>query len=227
MTLGLKGPIDGPAASESVVDHIARHTKALRPLCDRQREASMRQVSRTSTISSLLCLRGPSAVLRRVRSVVVNALNTGTAWRLAHVVCKRIELTPSLTYGDAAATVVREPRRVRVAASIDKSAPDVMQARMRATVLELWIAGAGAWPDRFHRSTRRLSHQATAALRVLISQVRQRYDRHAAAIAAASMDPALAANALNYNQPSEALTDDIVRRGSSRHSLNIARGWRC
>jgi hypothetical protein len=98
------------------------------PICQRFRHAVVRYQLCFSRVSDLLGFSCPSAVLRKVAFVVVNAINRVLRGRgFTHVRQKRLKvIKPSVAHRDASATVVMESMVARVMATSLHAAPSVV-----------------------------------------------------------------------------------------------------
>jgi hypothetical protein len=107
------------------------------------------------SISCLLYLRSPSAILRTVGAVVVDAVDAvRRRWPGAHVGVKRLKARPPLTDRDPAPAVIAVDVALRTQASAAHVLPDpVLRSAMRQSVSAMGIA-------------RRLEHEAAARDRV-------------------------------------------------------------
>ncbi len=95
-----------PAVAETGQNGLVFKAGAFAPFSDRQKFSVVGHKSAGPSVSSLFLSRGPAAVIRRVRAVVVLALQCSIGASIAHVcveVLKRI--TPAVTDRDSAASI--------------------------------------------------------------------------------------------------------------------------
>jgi hypothetical protein len=109
----------------------------------------------------------PSAILREITKVIIDAIDGRTVRRVAHVGVKIFEIEPALTNGDAAAAVPGIAAVLRVKAARFHAVPGGPYAAARQAV---------------HRGA--LSCKATAAFRQTPDQIDSARDAFAAAVAA-------------------------------------------
>jgi hypothetical protein len=121
-------------------------------------------------------MRGPSAILRRVIAVVVDAIQRSACWALAHVqqeVLERVE--PSVANADAPASVVSVLwARLQVAANL----------HARPRTVRFGVAPNSAMPMRRVRCLGAIKGEASAALSLSVLKVLRRNDLFCPAIAA-------------------------------------------
>lgn len=86
-------------------------------------------------VCDLLFLSRPPAILRRVRTIVVDAIDA-MAWTrtLAHVLNKLRVIVPAFTDGNSAPSVVRVANRLRIPAARAHHQPGVIRAAVRFAV---------------------------------------------------------------------------------------------
>ena len=89
-------------------------------------------VDRASLVASLLGLRGPPTIVRRVVSININAIKAHAIWTFTHVLQKcRERIEPALTYANSSAAIMFECR-VRIDAAPPSSAkPRFVGSRRR------------------------------------------------------------------------------------------------
>jgi hypothetical protein len=152
-------------------------------------------VSSPADRASLLLGRRPPAVLRAIRTIVVDAVEgVLRAGFLPHVFRERAEtLPPPLTDRYAAPAVSMEIFVLFIVAACAHAVPGLIQ----------WVPGV-AWLD------------ASAGLRIAVAEVAPHADRFPPAVA--STEPcgatALGTLALNHDQPAEALPHEFDRIAS-------------
>lgn len=83
------------------------HAYFLGPFLQRQFDSTYRLEHRCSAISDLLLATGPSAILRRIWPIVVDAIQRHTNGTLAHVLKKIEEVLPAAAYRYSAASIQR------------------------------------------------------------------------------------------------------------------------
>lgn len=125
-----------PAESESLIQRAGRNPDARSPLRFRQRLAAKSDASVRAFIDGLLGERGPDAVLRRVRAVVVFAFERVIRRRPpAHIRDEHCEvIAPLVAHADAALPVTCKPLRLRIMAAILSGFPYGVFGRVAETV---------------------------------------------------------------------------------------------
>lgn len=92
-----QGSFESPAAPQSAKDTLPRNTKFSRPLGNRQRVSMKRDESIRSAIVRLLNAARPTAVVRSISTIVVNAFKSRFGRTFAHVGKEGAEIVPPLT----------------------------------------------------------------------------------------------------------------------------------
>lgn len=78
---------DGPAASKASKEEVSMYSESSRPVCNRQRQSVVREVSRCAFIVRLLLGCLPATVIRLVIAIVINASDRVFLSRLcSHVI---------------------------------------------------------------------------------------------------------------------------------------------
>ena len=117
--------LGAPSVGDSVRDSVGGDAALLAPFRNCQGPAVECHSAISSPVHALLPARRPSAILRRVRAVIVDPVETMLRRRTrAHVAIKRGEpLPPFLAHPNPARPVIREASRVRVMAAIPRRLP--------------------------------------------------------------------------------------------------------
>lgn len=162
--------------------------------------------TRRASILVLLQARRPSAILRRVRAVVVDAINGQIGgWARPHVAIERLEAGgPRVADRYTSPAVALEVLALRVKATVLNASPNPVFRGVAHAVLAMVNASA---------FSRHLYAQAAATLRVSCSQCAQLYGDFLAAVAATT-PPRRAwlvrtRDALTRNEATESLTAQI------------------
>lgn len=132
--MGLRGQrrFGCPAVLDTVHQRAERDTRASAPFGPTMRFAVELQhatvpATRRAAIVALLFLRGPSAVLRGVGAIVINAVKLVTDRTRPHVEKEGGEVvTPSLTHGNPAPSPIGVSRMVRVVTARLRVAPRIV-----------------------------------------------------------------------------------------------------
>lgn len=90
-----------------------------------------------ATIVHLNLAARPAAIIRRVRSVIVDPVKSLVRTWLAHIGEEVLELSPALTYSNPAPSVVAEEPAVRVEAALPHVVPDAMNPSSAHAVLRV------------------------------------------------------------------------------------------
>ena len=114
----------------SVPESLSRDAGQLLPLRQRSHLTAPLDFRHCAPVSRLLNLRGPAAVSRCIRPVVVDAVQRRSWRRFTHVSKEVFEHAPPLADSDSASPVVREEFRVLVLTSLPHAAPNVMHRRL-------------------------------------------------------------------------------------------------
>lgn len=121
-----------PAEFQSCKQNARGHVQFGGPVRQALRFIAERHQVISATIPRLLSLRGPSAVVRGVVAVVVNAVNGIAArlWARPHVGNEMVvRLKPAVADGDAPAAVMFERSIVRIGAALFHGPPNVELSR--------------------------------------------------------------------------------------------------
>lgn len=167
-------------------------------------------------VVSLLMRGGPSAIVRRVRTVVVDAINRVTMWTWSHVAEESREVvTPLIANGDAPSTIPRIRSTAGPVAARLHRPPDSVQPCAFSS--RLWFARG------FGSSFRYLAFfvgEAAATTRVVIAQARSCGHALVAAIAAASPSvhsvTTRMANPFQDDEMSKSLAGNVSEQGMGR-----------
>lgn len=124
---------------QSRADHGLVEPNFTRPFFERLRSAVVRQIHVGALVGSLLAASGPTAILWRVRAVVVYAFDRVMGGRSsAHVPDKRREAVPPfLTHHDATRAVPDVALDARVVTAIFGRTPDAVLRRTGQSVRDL------------------------------------------------------------------------------------------
>jgi hypothetical protein len=195
-----KSSLDAPTVSKPSFYGGHQESDFARPLGHGERPAAVCQQAVRSLIQGLLASCGPSTVLRRVRAVVVDAVEAMSIRRTyAHVREELFECVPSAVDRDTSASVVVKGGAPLIAASVQHLRPGVVLDRFITAVCH-----------------RRRSHAATTGLRSSTTQGRPIDRFFGAAVASTRPFGVLAATAASDdNELSETLSSDVDR--GARH----------
>lgn len=169
------------------------------PVSHRARHATKRDLAIVAAIARLGCVCRPSAIVRRVGTIVINALDrmfteASHLWSRSHIrveVLKR--LAPAVTNHDATATIVVIRRIVRVVASLNNRQPDVVLRRMPLSVGATHRGGV-------------LAAQAAATALAAVTQQQSLPNACGTAITStAPRDRQVITSALNHDEAAKAL----------------------
>lgn len=200
-----------PSVYEASAERPESQPCAPRPFCETMRlviegESSAVPSSHLAPIVALFLQCRPSAILWRVRTVVVDAIQLAPRWLWPHVGEERAEVvTPAVTHGDAASAPVRVARVSGVVTARFRVAPGVI----------LWRATASWFAPMFRASRDRdISGQTSAAAAQTVSQVSPSYGSQGAAVASAqplriSRGLRLLASAMKHAPASESLAGQV------------------
>jgi hypothetical protein len=90
--------------------------------------------SAPSAIVGLFFWRRPTAIAGLVISIVVDAVDSQTRRRLAHIGEKALELTPSFANSDASTAIAGKSNMMRVGATFEHSRPASVAGCLRAVL---------------------------------------------------------------------------------------------
>ena len=114
----VKNTVRTPTQLVSSKDGVAMNAGTLRPLSDGQRYAIMRDAYIAKPIVGLFFARRPTAIVRAVRAIVVNALKSH-AWRSwPQVSNKVVKHKPPITNSDTSTTIAVVMSGLKVKASL-------------------------------------------------------------------------------------------------------------
>ncbi len=135
MTLLRQRPFDAPAALKPAVDRIVSHANNLRPVNDAQGLPVVGQKMSSTSILLLLASWNPPAVVRRIRTVIVDSFNRVVGARLpAHIGQEVFKRQPSLANDNSSPAIAMEACGFRVAASREHAAPSAVFGRPVASL---------------------------------------------------------------------------------------------
>lgn len=166
----------------------------------------------------------PAAIMRRVRAVVVDALNAVIAsWGRTQIPVEGFKrVSPLVRHGDASAAVAIEPGRCGVVAALSNIAPDVVLSRAAHPVAEIYAFG----PCRGELSVQ-ASTAFTASARKELAGDRSLRSTLAPAdpVTPWSGCAAFMGGPANHGQPVKNAPDQVMRWHTSFYqSMGLARG---
>lgn len=109
-----------------MVHDFVRYANHVSKLFQADIHASVFNNYRVPSVADLLSCRGPSAVLWRVWSIVVNSVNRGVYWAISHIGQEILKRMPTLAHGNPTTSVKRVGMIVRVFAPTSHSRPRCM-----------------------------------------------------------------------------------------------------
>lgn len=121
-----KRSINGPLAFiEALVQRAGIHTRSACPLTNRHGSVVVRDVTTVGAVIALFSNGRPSAIVRRVIAVVVNAVDgMFRGWARSHVLIEGIKgIAPTLTNLNAPAAIARVSIYCRIVAAIQHRIP--------------------------------------------------------------------------------------------------------
>ena len=99
--------LDRPSMSESTMKCVGFHAKSTRPLCYGKRSSMESYTPIAASIIMLLTYCSPSAIIRRITTIIINSVNAVfVRWPFAHVGDKGFNRVPSATNLNPTPTVV-------------------------------------------------------------------------------------------------------------------------
>lgn len=114
---------------------LARHTHFIGPFGQRHGAAMVLMVNVAASVCALVLWHSPYAVVRAVRTIVVNALNRVSCRRTCtHVFNEILKGAPALANDNAALAVIVKVLGSRIGAAVDHAGPDSMFARARCAM---------------------------------------------------------------------------------------------
>lgn len=116
-----------PAINKTTTNKMVIQANVFRPSTDGLPFAAPFYKHIGSTIAALLFFRYPTAILRSVRTIVVNTIKTLSFRTRTHVGQKRGKDSPALAHGYASGSVVREPVASWVSAARNHVLPTVVR----------------------------------------------------------------------------------------------------
>lgn len=145
--LGRESDLRRPAHPDQAgVQRPVAHAEFLCPLGDGLRTPLIGHHAVPARVIHLIALRNPAAVIRRVRTVTVNALNRqAVPVRGTHVVDKSVEHPPALAHLDSAAAIVRPVVGIRIRAAVPHVAEDHVKPRS-SQLSSLWACRSQSVP---------------------------------------------------------------------------------
>lgn len=189
------------SALQAVVERVGVDAGTLGPLGERQPFAVVLNDSVSARVATLFAACRPSAVLRFVRSIVVDTINRMRRGRTrAHVTEEGGEIVPLGADRDAPAAVACVVGRVRVGAAVPHQCPDAVLGRLALVV------------ESSPNSGQFLFAEAAAACAVAVSQGSGAWGRGSAALAVTEPAGGAVSGVLgagDHSEPSERLTDKV------------------
>jgi hypothetical protein len=119
-------PLKSVASIQTRKQSAAGNARNSRPFSDGSRLALHRVISTNTSVAHLNRSSGPAAVIRRVWTVVVDAVERHLRPWLAHVSKEVLELRPTLADRDSTPSVVAEEAIVGVGAPLPHPVPNTM-----------------------------------------------------------------------------------------------------
>ena len=145
--------VDGPPATDTFLNHTAGNPNAVAPIGKRKRDAVVRNEAVVRPVPRLSFDIRPSAILWRVRTVVVDSVKRTAERRRAHVRVEVVGVEPPFAHGNTAPAVVLPVLVRRVRAAMDHLRPPLVPQFTRETVCLV---------DALHSFARFLTLQASA-----------------------------------------------------------------
>lgn len=197
---------NGPSERKAFPQRTDADTDFARPFRDGQRAPVVSQPHVAASISGLLALCSPAAILRRVRPVVVDPVQcVADGWTRPHVGQKRLKgLAPSVAHGDAASSIPEIAGIARIQTTPFCGRPRQVFRRSNHAVSE-----------ESHLADVPVQTSTTASRLNEPSQYRRLHDLHAPAVAMAPPHSAGMSDGpkeFGCNQSPEALTGKIWHR---------------
>lgn len=121
-----QGVFWGGPSMKSSRDSRSVYTSFLGPFSEAHCLAKSRNRVVSSSISTLLCIRSPSAVLFKIAEVVVYSIKSFSFWAFPHVREKVLKNFPCVAHSYASSTVVKPTGGVFVCASSEHTGPSVI-----------------------------------------------------------------------------------------------------
>lgn len=121
-----QGTVYRPSFVEATVDNVSFNSHASCPVRETHCFTEVSDIPRVLPISGLFSRGRPSTVFRRVRAVVVDAVNAvRVGWARSHIFKECLKrVPPTITYGNAPRAVVLERLVFRVATAPDDAMPN-------------------------------------------------------------------------------------------------------
>lgn len=130
-----RGTLHTPPLFQTACHEVALAPKPERRLLSRHALACNTHNDGLSSVCLLLCLGGPKAIVRGIRSVIVSALKGSALWSAAHVGKEVFEaVAPSVAHNDAPPSISVKVRAARIMASPPHINPDSIFDRLTGTV---------------------------------------------------------------------------------------------
>jgi len=99
---------------KSITQRTARHTYFCGPFRQRTGYAVIGKAAATSCIIALHVGCRPTAIIRRIPFIIINAVKTGIGWTVSHIGPEILKRVPSFAYGYAPAAVILVSRIVDI-----------------------------------------------------------------------------------------------------------------
>lgn len=195
--------IHGPSAIQSRPKCAQLHASFLSPSSYTLRPARECQKHVLTAVAILFLSRGPSAVIRAIIAIVVDAVQGLSLWPISHIFVKGSErLSPSVAYANPSSSIVRVCSVVWIAAATDHLAPNAIFGRISHSM-------------RCKSLACHISRQAPATFSISTAQVGGHYDNHVSALA--STEPT--SNAFVFRARKRLLYEAIERNNSQPAKL--------
>ena len=172
-----QGALNGPSGIETLAN---LQSQSPFPFCDGQRVAVEGDFARRARVNALFSLCGPSAVVRRVVAIVVDAVKTvqiaaatvigGVAWLGSNVGIERGERShPPIADHNSTPAVVFPCRIIRISAFLFNAEPDRVFGRISESMRTLQRSGSlasqtAAAPRAFRRQHNRRNRGKSPAV---------------------------------------------------------------
>jgi hypothetical protein len=205
---------NGPSVPQSVEQCVVVDVDAFGPVGDAHAYAGVGHDFVTPRISTLLSTCRPSAVVRRIRAIVVDAVQAISDRARTHI-CKKIkERSPAIYDGNSSSAIVIKAIVVRISAALDHVVPDPY------FTFRKFVFALLTFVEEF-------SSQAAAATRTVISKVSSADDCFVSAGTAAPPHPAIVSESITsvdlsqYAQTAERLTNEVRVHDRRAHSRGL------
>ncbi len=198
-----KALLKGPLLFESAPKRVLCDAQSFSPLDHRERGSLMCDHHVSGSVSLLGGWCRPSTILRRIRAVIVDAVQLmNRRWAQAHIGEERIESSPAIAYGDASTAIARIARRVRVQASCLHGSPNSVLRIQRVAMSE--PVAFSKVTDLLHMLARCFTVQATTRLNMTVPHITEAHGLHASTFTATQNDTFPAGRASSDRRDREA-----------------------